>query len=92
MIRLKIRFQHFLYFHIEGTTTPMCENEQMCKWQAENLILPLMERYPLVSNEDKASSWHKITSLLAYGMELYIASVPDFLLILYFCFPDFMTR
>lgn len=57
----------------------MCENEQMYKWQPENLILPLMEWYRLVSNGDKASLWHKITSLPAYRTELSAAPVPDFM-------------
>lgn len=68
-----------LYFHTEGTTTPMCENKQMYKWQAENLILPLMECYLLVSNGDKASLWHKVTSLTAYRTQLNAAPMPDFL-------------
>lgn len=79
IVRLKMRLQHFLYFHTEGTTTPMCENEQMYKWQAENLILPLMECYLLVSNGDKASLWHKVTSLTAFRTQLNAAPVPDFL-------------
>jgi len=78
-VRLRMRLQYFLYFHTGGTTTPMCENEQMYKCQAENLILPLMEWYLLVSSGDKSSLWHKITSLIAYRTELNAAPVPDFL-------------
>lgn len=57
-----------------------CVKKNKCtKWQAENLLLPLTEWDLLISNGDKASSWHKIPALPAYRAELHAAPVPDFL-------------
>lgn len=91
---LDLRFQHFCSFTLKGSmifNTTVCENEQLYKWQAGKLVLPLGECYILVCKGDQAYLWHKITSLPSSRTELNAApglnSCP-----LYFCVLDFRTR